>query len=371
VYYVIDKMKAIDEYLKNYEKPNTIKNYKKQLNKYFDFIGINADEYITQKRDFDKDFKEYYQSLTIAPVSKKGYLTTIKSFLEYNDIIIKPKTIKFTIKKVKARPILQDNILTTKQFNRVMENANLMEKALFMFVTTSGLRIDCEALKIEKDDIIWDSKPVKIRVRGSVAKNGTPRVTFITDETKDLLLKWLKVRDTYQEDEIKRNRCKSLGYTKKQDDNRLFPIHYMNASRRWNALLKYSNLDMRDKDTGYHIYHIHTLRKYFSSRCSNAGIPEKIVYALMGQGSYLSEYKKFTDEELAKHYLDGKKALSVFGFEPDLTGVHEELKQRDTQMKDMLKEMELMKQKIHLLEMESKQKDMELSIEKIKNGKKA
>ena len=223
-----------------------------------------------------------------------------------------------------------------------------MEKSLFMFVATSGLRIDCEALKIEPDDIIWDSNPVKIRVRGSVAKNRTPRVTFITDETKDLLLKWLKVRDTYQANEIKRNRCKSLGYTKKQDDSRLFPIHYMNANRRWNILLKHSNLDMRDKDTGYHIYHIHTLRKYFSTRLSNVGIPEKIIYALNGQGSYLSQYKKFTDEELAKHYLNGKKALTVLGFEPDLTGVHEELdgvrkentrlKQEMHELRDYLKE---------------------------------
>lgn len=333
-------MTAINEYLKNYEKPNTIKSYQKQLNHYFGFIGITADEYITQKRDFDKDFMTYYQSLTCAPVSKKGHLTTVKSFLDYNDIIIKPKTIKFTIKKVKARPILQDNILTTKQLNRLLENANLLEKSLFLFVASSGLRIGCEALEIEPDDIVWDSNPVKIRVRGSIAKNDTPRITFITDETKDLLLKWLKNRDTYLHDEIQKNRCKSLGYKKKENDSRLFPIHYMNASRRWSVLLKKSNLDIIDKDTGYYVYHLHVLRKFFSTRLSNAGVPEKIIYQMMGQGSYLSQYKKFTDEELAKHYLEGKNALSVLGLEPDLSGVHAELKEKDQQISNLERKMQ-------------------------------
>lgn len=357
-------MTAINEYLKNYEKPNTIKSYQKQLNHYFGFIGITADEYITQKRNFDKDFMTYYQSLTCAPVSKKGHLTTVKSFLDYNDIIIKPKTIKFTIKKVKARPILQDNILTTKQMNRVLENANLLEKSLFMFVATSGLRIGCEALEIEPDDIAWDSNPVKVRVRGSIAKNDTPRITFITDETKDLLLKWLENRDAYLQNEIQKNRCKSLGYKKKENDSRLFPIHYMNASRRWSVLLKKSKLDIIDKDTGYYVYHLHVLRKFFSTRLSNAGVPEKIIFQMMGQGSYLSQYKKFTDEELAKHYLDGKNALSILGFEPDLSGVHSELNDVRSENKNLQQQlndirMEMLEIKLKQLQELQKQRKRE------------
>ena len=154
------------------------------------------------------------------------------------------------------------------------------------------------------------------------------------------------------------------------NDKTLFPFSYDVAWTSWNRLLKKTKLDDRDPTTNRYVLHIHCLRKFFLSQMK-LEVPAVIPEALAGHEQYLDEaYQRYTVEQLGEYYKKGELKITILEAPPDLSGVKEELKEKDQQMKDMFKEMELMKQKIHLLEMESKQKDMEISIEKIKNGKK-
>ena len=63
-----------------------------------------------------------------------------------------------------------------------------------------------EALQLELDDIDLDSDPAKISIRGEYTKSGDPRYTFISGETKEHILEWLKYRTEYLKSASKRSR---------------------------------------------------------------------------------------------------------------------------------------------------------------------
>jgi integrase len=264
-------------------------------------------------------------------------MTTIRLFLEDNEILIPKQTLKQFQRKQKAnRSVTLDTVPANIELKTILSHADLKTKTLILIASSSGMRIN-EILHLEIDDIDLNSSPAKIYVKGSTAKFGKPRITFISSEAKSSLEEWLRGsnRTDYLETSIKRCNRKMTPITHKDTVNKyIFPFSYQNFAGAWIRLLKKAGLDSRDKTTGYYRLHFHVLRKFTKTRLLNAGCQESIVRLLLGQQDSLSNsYDRYTETELRKSYMQGMKELLIFETSPDLGQINKDLEAKDERIK--------------------------------------
>ena len=348
----------IDNYLMGFEKPSTRRIYRGHLNSFFDEIKTNPDTYFTDNRDYDMDMLQFWRTTQkYAPCTRSGKITCIKQFFEENDIMIKRKTwniIKRQKKKVRPRTI--DHVPTNKELRSILQHGGIKERALFLVMASSGIRIG-EALSITLDDLRYKDvqgnviSPAKIIISQEMSKNEAPRITFISDEARDAVIEWLKVRDNYLKSAV--IRLAKLHIEKKLDDDRLFPYAWATAWKMWSKILEKSGYDKKFKSTNRYEIHIHCMRKFFINRLKGVIRPDA-VEQLVGHEGYLDvSYRKIPEDELKKLYLEGMGALNVFELSPDLSGVHSELENVRSENKNLQEEMQ--KIRMELLEVKMKQ----------------
>jgi len=366
-------MNPIEKFLNTYSSNKTKSNYKSNLNVYFDLLKTRPETYFTKKRNYIEDMTKWLDyNQNKAPMTRSNRMTTIRLFLEDNDIEIPKKTWKQFQRKQKAnKPITLDRIPTNQELKMILEHADLKGRALILTACSSGMRIN-EIMSLEPDDIDFKHVPTKVYVKGSTSKFGKARICFISDEAKNSILEWLKVRDKFLIGAINKCNRKNNPITHKNPDNKqVFPFTYMTAVNIWHRLLKEVGLADKDKTTGFYRLHIHTLRKFYKTRLLNIGIQESIVRKLMGQEDPLSNsYDRFTEDELGKAYQKGVKELLIFETSPDLTETNKEIKdlkkageEKDQQIKELLERIKIQEMKMDILE-------NKYEIERIKNGKK-
>ena len=355
----------VEEFLGNYTHRSTIEGYRNTITKYFKIIKKNPETYFTKNQDYEKDIRKYWKYI----IEKTGYtpktmivaLSVVRLFLEENKIMF-PKMFWKRLrnkKKLVNRAVTMDQVLKNNELKQVLSHADAMERAFFLMQSSSGLRMG-EMLQIELDDIDIEQDPPRLILPGNITKNGMPRTTFISTEAKEYFEEYLKVRDGFLRTSI----AKTRNGKKSMNDKRIFPYHRSVITRKWHRLLRYSKYNKKDKMTDVRIYHNHTLRKFFETRLSNAGVPPGIIHALQGHEGYLDgSYKRYTVDELAGWYNKAMPALMVFESPPDLTEVNKQMKDMETRMEKMEN---LLQQKEAMLQMISNR----LEIEKLKNGKK-
>lgn len=215
---------------------------------------------------------------------------------------------------------------THEELKRILQHGETKARALGLLASSSGTRIGA-LLKLTESDIDFDKDPVRIYLPAAITKNNKPRVTFMSNEAKDAVKAWIKERDDYLDSAVRKS--KSLKCGKDPEDERLFPMSEATANTMWLRLLKKSGLDQKDKSTGIHRLHFHTLRKYFDTNMAAADIPESVIGCLMGHAGYLDRaYKRFDEGKLAYFYKKGVNKLLVFetGEDPEQLGKFEKYK---------------------------------------------
>jgi len=375
-----EKMKKIEEFVMDYPIKRTQDNYRSQLNNYFKSLKIkDVNKYFDSGRDYKADVETYWHSMNGKPLlTIKTSMSIVKSFLEFNEIDIPNKTWKSLRRKTKGnRARTMDKAPTNSELKKILQHGSVLEKSIFLMGSSSGMRID-EIMHLTIDDIDLDSNPVRVNVPVSQdqdTKTGNPRFCFISKEAKDALTEWLKERPEYLRVAVEKSKNKKYKgkpiFVKTIDDQRIFPMGYHNARKKWVRLLEKTGkpFNQKDKSTGRYVYHIHVLRKFFLSR-SKLSIPETIAEALAGHEAYLAEaYRRYTPEQLAAFYKKGVRNLLVFETTSDenIKRLDGELKEKEIQIKDLQDKMEkmeyLMDQKAHLLKL----LEMQVEQEKIKN----
>ena len=330
-YTIFDKMNGMERFLENYKQRSTFMSYKSHLNKYHKATKTNPDFYYKSKRNFENDVKKYWSVMmdnNEPPLNIRNALSVVKQYLEENDIKISKRIWKNLRNRTKGtEPLTQDRIPTTHDLKKILSYATAKERAIFLLSASSGMRIN-EILLLKKENI--DFKTNTINIPGTITKSGNKRVSFFTDETKEALLSWLKIRDDYLDTAYRKTRNKykdgkRLFNVNKKND-RLFPFTYSPTRKAWIRLIKKAGYDQKDTTTGLYIYHIHCLRKFMKTRLLNVGIPETKVNVIIGQKNYLgSSYIRFTEEELRIEYHKGSKELLIFETKPDLSNVNKEI----------------------------------------------
>jgi len=335
-------MNPIDEFLKD-KAERTQKNYRWILNQFFREIKQDPETYFDKKdRDYQTDIGKWWeQHLNEVPKTRNTKLAIVKGLMEDQEVVLPIKHWK-KLRHIRkgSRTATLDRVPTETEFKRMLRHGDVKDRALFLFTMSSGMRID-EALKITPDMMDLEQDPPIIELPGSITKNGDPRITFISQEAKEYLQEWLKIRKQWLRRSIKRtgHLC-----TKDPDDARVFPFSYDVAWTRWIYLIKKTGLDKRDPTTNRYVLHIHCLRKYFLSQMK-LQIPTVIPEALAGHEQYLDEaYRRYSRKQLGEYYKKGEPRITVLERAADLTGLQDEqnlLKDENKDLKDELRDVKL------------------------------
>lgn len=330
----------VEEYLSMFHKKVTRQQHKSHLDIFFRTLGIEHPEsYFTLGRNYEKDLQTLWNSMEQhATGTRKMRFGIVLNFMLDNDIVIKPRTLNNIRTRTKdSEKKVHDTIPTKDELRQILSHGGAKERALFLISISSGMRIE-EILKLLPKDISLKSNPVKVNVRAECAKNGKPRVTFISNEARDALNEWLKIRSNYLQTAQKRAANKN--YNKDLNDERIFPVAYLTARLWWVRLLHDAstpdnNLAEKDKPSGLdrecYKRHIHTLRKYYRTYVPNSDNPISmdVIEQILGHEGYLTkEYRHLPESHLAKEYLKVMPIVTIFGDE-------KMIKDKDQQIADL------------------------------------
>ena len=326
------------DFLKTYNSKKTISTYKFALRTFFKVIYREgsleelSERYFKEQRDYEKDLQTFLAQIKDKPPKTVNLLlSATRTFLLENKVELSQlfwKRLRGRVKGSKAWT--EDKVPSNIELRKIITNLPLSGRALFMTLESSGARIG-ETLQLQLSDLDLSCNPAKIRVQAKYTKSGNRRLTFISSEAKEILQEWLKNRGEY----LKQSTSRS-GLPLEEDDRRIFPFKVQNALFIWNKALKKTGNGSRDSNTGVHVFHPHTLRKFFRSRMATL-IPVDIVEAFMGHEGYLTEvYRRYSEEDLARFYLQGESALKVFTDGEEVGKLKVEIDEKNKQLQELV-----------------------------------
>jgi integrase len=312
-------MSKIEEFLKMYDGKGTYAVYRWAIREFFKTVGTDGDHYFTDSRNYEEDIKNFLHTIKDKPPKTiRLMLSVAKSFLIENEVELPERFWRRMSKKVKGtRALTLDIVPSNDQLRRIISHMPIHGKALFLMLASSGMRIG-EALSLDKDDDIdLAQNPVEVRISGKNSKNGDSRINFISSEAKEAVEEWLKTRGEYLTSAVAkckpRNHYKAEFRGKNPNDNRLFPFEISTANTIWTNAVRKAGMLKKDKQTDRNTLHPHVLRKFFRSKMATL-IPVDVTEALMGHEGYLTEvYRRYSQEDLTKFYLQGESTVLVFG----------------------------------------------------------
>jgi len=302
-------------------------NWEKGINK----VDEGIERYFSEldNRDFLDDYKRFINWLR-----DKGYanLTTrsrarcVKIFFgRQKDPRCKIDDddwaqIKRTIFPKSTRPQTKDKILTKEQIKLVLSELSVHGRALALFLLSTGARVG-ESCKLRMMDLHLDEDPPWVDIQEKYTKDQVGgRLMWFSYEARDAIRDWHLVRimikktgfgrKTYLINPEEGEGPEDLVFD--YNDIRGFEEHWNKALLKADRGQKPAVLARRDKSTmnNIHIYHVHTLRKFFKTRMSDAGVVEMNVHAWMGHKGYLAEAYDRPDK-LAELYKEHMGAVTV------------------------------------------------------------
>ena len=190
--------------------------------------------------------------------------------------------------------------LTPATILRLMEHLDTRGRAILYVLVSSGARSG-EVLSVRLGDLDLDSRPARFRIRDPVT--GASRVAFISREAVGAIRVYLIVRDRFVAS------ARARGGTAPPD--LLFPLGTRAFEQVFALALSKAGLARFDRQTGRRTLTTRAARRFFAERMS-AALPAPVIRALMGGAGHLpGGFRGYTEEELAKAYLEGERAITL------------------------------------------------------------
>ena len=280
---------------------NTEKTYLKGLCAFTKTMEIdNLDEFVekikSQTIDADDVHKGFVINLAnknLAPKTVGAWSASLRKFLLANGIELKRTT------QIKIYNIHEDTLPSREDLKKVLSNSSLRTKTMILLLASSGLRVG-ELRNLKMSDIDINSDPGLVKIKGLTAKERKSRLTFFSNESKQVLQEYLEHR-------------KNNGHQITQESflfttNGGTQMSYQNLQFILNNAFK----KVSKKEGKRYGLHAHSLRKFFKTQLISAGVPGPMVDRLAGHSRYLSrEYELYTEDQLKEWFLKGMKNLEL------------------------------------------------------------
>ena len=281
-----------------------------------------------------RDFVIYLDKKDIKPKGLRSYLSGVKGYLRHWGIRINSDDYKQLVKipkVIRTREIP----LTKEMILRILRNSSPKLQTVILLASSSGLRIG-EIVQLKLSDIDFGSNPVKIDVRGEIAKGGASRETYVTTETAIALKDYLKKNFGWKEEQtnwnlqntiifgrLSKNNGDSVAKNPSESAKQMLQV----ALRR--EIAKIPELSVRNEN-GRRAIHFHGFRKYFRTILGNV-CGRDYAEALMGHGFYMDTYYQLPDEKKKKMFLEAETQLTISDYE----SVEKDMKVLDTKYQNL------------------------------------
>jgi len=385
----IEESKKIQDFL-SYREGNTKKSYTNSLKKFlkwFDkkYTKIDFDSYLKDIRlmeikekiaatdQYEKDILNYLKELKTKhpPKTISTDIAIVKSLLRHCRIDL-DNAFWDQIKRLRPgnATVNESKASTQKELKEILTHANTRQRAIFMTMITSGLRVG-EVCSMKMKDIDLNHAYPRIKISYAAAKNKKPCRTRVSPETKSCILEWLKIRDNEIIKSYKRQmnfgtvpKVDSFEDVVKQED-RLFPFETRTIERIWNELLAKAGYDEKN-DSGIHKRNVHSLRRVFRTQYGKYN--NDLAEYFMNHISELDRVYDLKDDEwLDQEYGKGLRYLTIFETVMDesdrIKDINKQMKEKDvriTKLEQDLQDMDRQLRKLlidRLTEDDKKKKD--------------
>ena len=296
------KIESEENWLNEFKGKSTQGAYRSVLRKFQKFVDMDLNDYVTQDRDFLKEFKAFISSLDAPPKTVSLYTTVVKLFLREQKVL---KMTEEEWRRIRKRqeivnvPVTQDRSPTKAELRIILNSLSLKGRALVLFLSSSGARIG-ETLQLKPEDLDLESDPPKANIRSSTTKGKRGgRTVRMSYEARDAIRDWLQVKSSL----LKKN---GIPFS----EELVFPFTSQIARNIWIRAITKTKLNQQDQETNRYLLHIHGLRKYFRT---NIGLDFDLTNALMGHYAYLDEsYRRLKESDIDSAYLSAMKNVSVY-----------------------------------------------------------
>lgn len=326
-------------YLYSLKSSQTRKKYQGRVNKFFDFVGIEGNTIEDRCIRFIElaklegnnwvfkiilNFMLYQvnrvENKEIVASTIQNYLKSIKLLCELADIEIPWKRISRGLPRGKS--YADDRIPTDIELNRIIEYPDRRIKAIIYTMISSGIRLGAW------DYLRWGNiKPILKDGIGVIAAKVTVYAgedeeyfTFISGEAYLELQKWIKfredcgeiidgnswiMRDLWDNESLKEGK----GLVTKPKKLASSGIKRLIERAIWTQGLR-SKLEPGKKRHPFSA--VHSLRKWFKTRCEVAGMKPINVEKLLSHSIGISNsYYRPTENEILDDYLKVVNSLSI------------------------------------------------------------
>jgi integrase len=257
------------------------------------------------------------------PNNIKSMIMGVKKFLFSNRV----NGVEWSfIGRPKVSVQLRDRIPSADELRLILSNnTTLRDKALFMTAACSGLRIGTLA-SLKAGDLTAYETTAFITVTGGKGRklaNGKEYQTWVTPETYTAIQEYFKLRDN-----LEPTAPLFAKISKGQEGVSIYP---QNVARQWIVLIERARLLKRIENHRMFDLHVHTLRKYFQTKCKLAGCKTSFVDLWLGHvvGEYLNgSYFRPDIRESFNEYKKAIPALTIFSKAEEIKIELAELKEK-------------------------------------------
>ena len=253
------------------------------------------------------------QAVGFAPTTIAVNRSALIGFLEENGIELSRLDERRIKKRLpRHRGVTEEEIITREHLQAILPLLSIRDRAVVLVLLASGARIG-EVLKLRLRDVDLGAEPARVVFREETTKNKERRISFLTGEATEAVRAWLLVRDDYIQTAARRNvGLVTQGHSrpKSLDDERLFPFARGSFDLGWGKALQRADLFRTCERTGRLTIHPHGLRKAFRSWFGAAAGPDA-AEVLMGHSGYMETYRKYTEDDLRRTYLDHSHVLCI------------------------------------------------------------
>ena len=263
-------------------RPNTLRQTATSLNQFLSFYRDTGKQHPEQMtREDIEAFIEVLQDRELKPNSVCTRLRDVYAFVRF---LIERKVLGYELLERRIKIKLPDRLpraIDPEDLKQLLSAIDkIRDRALLLLLLRTGMRIG-ELLNTKVHDVDLNNHRILIY---QAQKNGVGRVVYYSEDAKEALLSWLRVRNT-----LKENLFYGQGHR---------PLSYEAARCMFNKYLEKAGLL-------YSGYTLHCLRHTFATDLLNARIPLECLRVLLGHTSLevTRIYARLTDKTREQEYF--------------------------------------------------------------------
>ncbi len=323
------KGKTMRPFVEAMKSESTREVYERRLVGFLDLMHMPVDEFVEKSKkepewaqrtllEYMLGEKNRFLNKEIQASTTRNVLKPLRLLLEMNDVTgINWKKISRMMPS--ARRYALDRAPTIEEMRTMVTNGDMRFQAIILTMASSGIRIGAwEYLKVKH------LEPISISGKVAAAKltvyAGEPEeyITFVTPEANAKLQEYLKFRKEHGEkvtmdSPLVRDKWETTGTRGrpfKGEAVKPLPLRYRGVKRLFEDMMW--RFGFRKEKKRRHEFSIHSIRKFFKTRCELHGMKPINVETLMGHSTGISDsYYRPTERELLEEYVKVVPLLSI------------------------------------------------------------